>query len=168
MAFCYILSLPHLYLSRIFSTMDEDIQLKFDIWLVSVYLKITFGFLSPGCNFNWIMPLYELQASFFLTFLLNGLRYVAEIYYDFKLAWSVTDQVWESLRLTYFWLNYAPWWIKRVSFPDFLPYWMKIFSRNWCMASSWIIQIKSFRFVKAWLIFSWIIMQVGNFVLLAI
>jgi hypothetical protein len=31
------------------------------------------------------------------------------------LFWTVTDGIWVSLRMTYSWQNYAPWWFARIS-----------------------------------------------------
>jgi hypothetical protein len=105
-----------------------NIWLKCDtcIWLVSGYLQITFEFRYAWCTFDWIIPLMNCN---FWPFLLLGWRYFNEIIY-MVMAFGVTDQIWVSSHLTHFSLNYVPWWIERVGFPDFLPYWLKYFSWN--------------------------------------
>jgi hypothetical protein len=55
--------------SGLFFALDENIQLEFYIWLVSGYFHITFEFYYTGHTLDWIMPLNELQESFFWTFL---------------------------------------------------------------------------------------------------
>jgi hypothetical protein len=84
--------------SGLLSAVDEDIQLKFDIWLHLNELQTKFEF-----RYAWPTPL-----SVFRTFVCSGSRYSTEIWYMTSSQW-VTDQVWVSLRLTYFWLNYFPW-----------------------------------------------------------
>jgi hypothetical protein len=67
---------------------------------------------------NWMMPLDKLLESVFLTFFLQWMKIFKRNLY-LALSWIVTNQVWVLLHLTYFELNYAPWWVERTKFPYF-------------------------------------------------
>jgi hypothetical protein len=48
-------------------------------------------------------------------------------------SWIVTVQVHVSFPLTYFWLNYIPWWMARITFQDFSRHTIEIF--DWKLIS---------------------------------
>jgi hypothetical protein len=95
----------------------------------------------PGFCFDFISPLMAkpkgtislpsvcpsvrlsvIPLSVFRTFLCSGWRYSTKILYMTTSQW-VTDQVWVSLRLTNFWLNYSLWCSYLVFRTFFCPRW---------------------------------------------
>ena len=96
------------------------------VYLRSVRLSVCLSVLLS------VIPL-----SVFRTFLCSGWRYSTEIWYMNTSQW-VTEQVWVSLRLTNFWLNYSPWCSHLVFRTFFGPGWSEE-SEIFYMAFCWIV-----------------------------
>jgi hypothetical protein len=94
-----------------------------------------------------------IPLSVFQTFLCSGWRYWTEIWCMTTSQW-VTDQVWVSLRLTNFWVNYSPWCSHLVFLTIFCPGWSEE-SEIFYMAFSWIV-VDQVRVWYIWPFFDWI------------
>jgi hypothetical protein len=80
------------HFSRIFSESDEDISVKFYIWLWLVQLQTKFDFCYTWPTSDWIMSHDELKESVFLTFHHIGRKFSAEIQYMAS-YWMVTSEL---------------------------------------------------------------------------
>ena len=66
---------------------------------------------------QWVSQWVSLSVTLvFRTFLRFTFTYLDESWYISSI-WRVTDQVWLSSRLTYFFMSYCPWF--KIRFPDF-------------------------------------------------
>ena len=82
-----------------------DIDLKFGMWICHDIIQIKFEFSHAWPTFTGVIALC--WNLVFRTFLYRLLRYSLKIWY-MNLSWHNTDQVWVSLRLTYFYRSYCP------------------------------------------------------------
>ena len=82
------------------SAVDEDIQLKFYIWLHLNDLQTKFEFRYVWPTFDWIIAL-GVHILVFRTFVCPGWSEVLEIFY-MAFSWIVVDQIRVSVHLTLF------------------------------------------------------------------
>ena len=111
---CQSTRCPSTPFSELFSVVLWDIDLKFRMWIRLDIIQIKFEFRHAWPTFTGVIALC--WNLVFRVFLCRLLRYWLEIWY-MNLSWHNTDQVWVSLRLTYFYRSYCP--LLKFSFPDF-------------------------------------------------
>jgi hypothetical protein len=91
--------------SGLFSAVDEDIQLKFDMLLISMSYRSSLSFFTLD---QLLTELFPLMFTFsFPDFFLTGWSEESEIFYMAS-SWIVIYQVRVSVDLTFLWLNYGP------------------------------------------------------------